>query len=253
MPEEKTVNSIIRAVNILKIISEGNNQLSVISKSLQLGKGTVHRILKTLEETGLVKQDPINRCYFLGPLVLSLSASTEIVHHFLVYCSYEELKHLRDLSHETVNLQIRMGLQRVCIGEVESQEAIKYISGKGSVHPLYLGSAGKLLLAEMTDDEVRIILNQVAFDPVCTNTIVDKTVMLKEIDKIRKQGYALSFSERIKGSASISVPIRNYACPVALNVLGLENRFDEGSRDRCLNEMFQCADRISNLLIQKRS
>lgn len=252
MPEEKTVNSIVRAVNILKVIVEGNNQLSGISKSLQLGKGTVHRILKTLEETGLVRQDPINRHYFLGPLVARFSASSPIAHHFLLYCSHEELKFLRDLSRETVNLQIRMGLQRVCIEEFESPEAIKYISGAGAVHPLYLGSAGKLLLAEMKDDEVHVILEQISLDAVCTNTIVDKTILLQEIDRIRKQGYALSFSERIKGSASISVPIRNYPCPVSLNVLGLENRFDKKSMDRCLKEMLRCSKKISESLLQKR-
>ena len=222
MQEDKMVNSIIRAANILKIISEGTNQLSGISKSVHLGKGTVHRILKTLEETGLVKQDPINRCYFLGPLVISLSASSVIAHHFLLYCSHDDLKHIRDFSRETVNLQIRMGLQRVCIEEFESPEAIKYRSGTGSVHPIYLGSAGKVLLAEMADDEVDILLDLVSFDPVCINTITDKGTMLKEIEKVRKQGYALSFSERIKGSASISVPIKNYPCPISMNVLGLE-------------------------------
>lgn len=251
MREEKKVNSIIRAVNILKVISEGTNQLSAISKKLQLGKGTIHRILKTLEETGMVKQDPVTLLYFLGPLVVSLSASYSIAHNFLYYYSREELIRLRDFSRETVNIQVRMGLQRICIEEFESPEEIKYISGAGFVQPIYLGSAGKILLSEMTDEDLKILFEHIRFDPVCINTITDKETMLKEIKKIREQGYAVSFSERLKGSASISVPIRNYPSPVALSILGLENRFDEGAMKRCLSEMFKSASRISNLVTRK--
>ncbi|MEW5818182.1 MAG: IclR family transcriptional regulator [Spirochaetota bacterium] len=251
MSESKKVNSIVRAVSILKVISEGTNQLSVISNKLKLGKGTIHRILKTLEETGMVKQDPTNREYFLGPLIISLSASYSIAHSFLFSCCREEMIRLRDFSHETVNLQIRMGLLRVCIGEFESLNEIKYIAGTGSVQPIHLGSAGKMLLAEMPDENLNVLLEHIRFVPVCINTITNKETMLKEIKKTRKKGYAVSFSERLRGSASISVPIRNYPSPVALSILGLENRFDEGAMKRCLNEMLESASRISNLLARK--
>ena len=250
---EKKINSIVRAVNILRVISEGSNHLSEISKKVQLSKATVHRILKTLEETDLVKQDPLNRHYFLGPLIIGLASSTEVAHNFLVYCSDQELLRLRDFSHETVNLQIRTGLQRICIKEIESLESIKYISGMGSVHPLYLGSAGKILLSEMTDQEMQSLLEHIDLLPVCVNTITDRDTLTGEIEKIRSQGYAESFSERIRGSASISVPIRNYSCPVALSVLGPVNRFDSGSMKKCLTEMLRSAETISSLLTRNHT
>jgi IclR family KDG regulon transcriptional repressor len=251
MKDNNKVNSIIRAVNILKALSDGANQLSDISNKLQLRKGTVHRILTTLAETGFVIQDPSDRRYFLGQSIISLSSKSARDHHFLINCSHEELRRLSDFSHETVNLQIRIGFQRICLDEVESQEPFKYISGKGSIQPLYHGSSGKMLLSEIKDEELQSVLDHITFIPVCTNTITDKAAMLREIKKIRKRGYAVSFSERIKGSASISVPIRNYPYPIALSILGLESRFDEGLMMRSLCEMFTSADRISNLLVNK--
>lgn len=248
MGERKKVNSVVKAVNILRIISEGTNQISAISSKLQLGKGTVHRILTTLEYTGMVSQDPVNRRYFLGSLIVSLSESYSVAHSFLLSCCHNEMIHLRDFSQESINLQVRTGLLRICIGEFPSLNEIKHVAGVGSVQPIHLGSAGKMLLSEMTDKDLHGLLEHVRFDPVCINTITDKESMLKEIKKIRKQGYAVSFSERIKGSASITVPIRNYPIPVALSILGLENRFDKEARKRCLNEMFESASRISNIL-----
>jgi DNA-binding IclR family transcriptional regulator len=248
MSEEKNVNSIIRAVNVLRVISEGTNKLSSISKKLQLAKGTIHRILKTLEGTGMIKQDSINHQYFLGPLAIRLSSSFSITHDFLLYCSRQELIRLRDFSRETVNIQIRMGLQRICIEEFVSPEEIKYISGMGSIYPIYLGSAGKMLLAEMSDEDLMVLLEHISFDPVCINTITKKSDMLKEIREIRKKGYAVSFSERLRGSASISVPIRNYPFPIVLSILGLENRCDEATMKKNLEEMLESATRISLLL-----
>jgi IclR family transcriptional regulator, KDG regulon repressor len=248
MQERKKVNSIIRAVNILNVISDGTNQLSLICKKLQLGKGTMHRILTTLEDTGMVTQDPVNRGYFLGPTVVSLSASHSIAHSFLFSCCKQEMIHLRDFSQETVNLAVRMGLQRICIGELESQNNIKYTAGMGSVVPIYLGAAGKLLLSEMDDEDLKTLFKHIRFDTACINTITDKETMMKEIKKIREQGYAVSFSERLDGSACIAVPVRNYPIPVAISVLGLENRFNKEAMERCLKEMLKSASRISNLL-----
>ncbi|MCX5819790.1 MAG: IclR family transcriptional regulator [Deltaproteobacteria bacterium] len=251
LTERKKVNSIIRAVSILKVISEGTNKLSVICKKLQLGKGTMHRILTTLEDTGMVRQDPVNRGYFLGPMVISLTASDSINHSFLFSCCQQEMLRLRDFSQETVNLQVRMGLQRICIGELESPNNIKYTAGTGAVQPIYLGSAGKMLLSEMADEDLKNLLDHICYDPVCINTITNKETMLEEIKKIREQGYAVSYSERLEGSACITVPVRHYPIPVAISVLGLENRFDKAAMKRCLNEMLESASRISNLLTRK--
>ncbi len=251
MPEGKKVNSIVRAVNVLQVISEGHNQLTEISKKLQLGKATVHRILKTLEETGLVKQNPVARTYFLGPLIVRLSSTAMAAHQYLNYCTFDEMKRLRDFSRETVNLQIRSGLERICLEEVESQEALKYTSVKGAIQPIQVGSAGKLLMAELDDRELHALLDHISFKRVCTNTIVGKEAMLEEIAQIRKNGYAVSFSERIKGSASISVPIRNYVCPVALSVLGPVDRFKPDLMKKCRGEMLKSAETISNLLLTK--
>jgi DNA-binding IclR family transcriptional regulator len=53
------------------------------------------------------------------------------------------------------------------------------------------------------------------------------------------------FGERIPGSASISVPIRNYICPVALSILGPDNRFYLEVMLEFSKEMKESASRIS--------
>jgi DNA-binding IclR family transcriptional regulator len=225
MAEPKIVNSIIKGSEILKTLSDGTSRISDLSRRLGLGKGTTHRLLKSLEVPGLVMQDPITRQYHLGPLILDLASRPVIAHQNLIVCAFEQMKDLRDLSRETVVLHIRMGLERICLEELQGLENIKYTAGKGFVAPIYTGSAGKVLLSELKPNELDLLLKNLRLDPIGPNTITDKKVLSRELERVNKQGHATSFGERIHGSASISVPVRNYVCPVALSVLGPDNRF----------------------------
>ena len=65
--------------------------------------------------------------------------------------------------------------------------------------------------------------------------------------KARDEGYAASFGERAAGSASISVPINNYICPVVLSILGPEDRFSSKMME-LLDELKLSAARISKRL-----
>jgi DNA-binding IclR family transcriptional regulator len=65
---------------------------------------------------------------------------------------------------------------------------------------------------------------------------------------VRKQGYAFSFGERVKGASSVSVPIQDYVCPVALSIMGPDNRFSLDKMKEILPVMKERAIRISKKL-----
>ena len=249
MTSTKIVNSITRGANILRSLSDGIDRVSDLSSKLDLKKSTVHRFLKSLEMSGLVMEDPITRRYFLGPLILHLASRPIVSYQNLTLCAFEEMRHLRDLSRETVVLHVRIGLERICLEELPSFENIRYTAGKGFVAPIYTGSAGKILLSELEDKDLQVLLKNLHLDSIGPNTITDEKVLLKEIEKVREQGYATSFGERIVGSASIAVPIRDYVCPVSLSVLGPDNRFNLGIMMDLLETMKGCSRRISQKLI----
>lgn len=248
MSDIKTVNSIIRASSILRCLSKGKNRLGKISEDLGFSKSTIHRILRTLVAVGFVVQDPNTLKYYLGPLALELSLHPTISHHALIICAFEEMQSLRDLAKETVLLHIPVGLQRVCIEQLESPEYIKYTTYKGAVAPLYVGSASKILLAELNDNEIQILLNNINFIPITSHTIIKPEALLEEIYKVREQGFAISFGEREVGASSVSVPIKNYVSPVALSVLGPANRLTINKIENLTDKLKESADRISHKL-----
>ncbi len=249
MASPKTENSITKGINILKSLSEGTDRVTDLARQHGLSKSTTHRILKSLENTSIVRRDPITRRYYIGPLVLDLASKPIISHQGLTITAFEEMRRLRDLTQETVVLHIRVGLERVCLEELPSFQALRYTAGKGFTAPVYTGSAGKILLAELNDAEIDLLLRNIKYAKVGPNTIMDQNFLVKEIRKARTQGYAVSFSERVPGSASVSVPVKGYVCPVALSVLGPESRFRSSVMMGYLEEIKGASARISRKLL----
>lgn len=249
MESKGMINSIVRAADILKVLSNGNmDRIADISDALQLSKSTTHRQLKTLEMTGFVRRDPITRRYFLGSLMVEIASKPILAHQNLIISSFDEMNYLRDYSGETVVLNIPIGVQRIVLEEVESNEDLKYKPGKGDIGPLYAGSAGKILLSEFKESELQILLKNIRLLPLGPNTITDKSVLLDELQKIRNQGYSISKSERLDGLVGISVPIKNYICPVALSIGGPENRIEPKMVD-LIRELTKSAARIERNLL----
>ena len=246
---QETVNSVTKAAEILKCLSQGTDRISDLCNKLQMRKGTAHRLLKTLRMSGLVAQDPVTRCYYLGPLILELAARPMIAHQHLVVSAREEMKKLRDLIKETVTLNIRVGLERLCLEEFQGAHDIRFVLGRGFVGPIHAGSAGKLLLSELEDSELELLIKHLIFVPITPRTITDGQSLLKAVEVIRRQGYAASFGERVPESASISIAIKNYICPVSLTILGPESRLSLDVMIHVLEEMKKCAVRISHNLV----
>jgi IclR family acetate operon transcriptional repressor len=109
------------------------------------------------------------------------------------------------------------------------------------------------LLSELDDTDLYSLLQNVHLQRFAANTILDKDVFLKELKKIRKQGYATSISELVRGGASVCVPVRHYVCPVALSVLGPDNRLTRDAMMKLLPEIKAGADRISKKLLNGTS
>lgn len=193
----------------------------------------------------MIKRSPLSGRYHLGPLISQLATSPMAEHQFLIACSIGEMKKLRDLSGETVTIQIALGTERMCLEEMQSTESIKYVSGRGAIYPIFAGSAGKMLLAMMHNQQIELLMRKFYYVSSAPNPIKNTEDLWKEIELARKLGHSTSFGERVLGSASVAVPIYDYFCPAILNIMGPAERFTQVLISQVLEEMKSSAARIS--------
>jgi DNA-binding IclR family transcriptional regulator len=74
---------------------------------------------------------------------------------------------------------------------------------------LHWSGTGKAILAYASEDDQREALKIVPHSRSTPYTITDPEVLLKQVEQIRQDGYAVSFSERAEGAAVFASPVRD--------------------------------------------
>lgn len=239
-----TVKSISRAADILFCLSKGINTVTDIARQCNLSKSTTHRLLKALKESSLAIQEPNNPRYQPGPLIIRMASNPQTTHNYLVTIAFEEMKRLRDVVEDTVTLNIMIGIQYVRLHEIPSKHDLRVIDRYDPVGPIFVGATARVLLSQLNDEDLRAALNTLHITAVTDHSMTDKKIIIEHAKRIRKQGYAVSYGERITGSLCVSAPIKNYFWPAALSVVGPETRV-KPKLNTIKKEVIASAGRIS--------
>jgi DNA-binding IclR family transcriptional regulator len=202
-----------KAVTILEAVAGSPASLAELMSRTGLPRATVHRLGAALELHGLLRRDGAGR-YELGLGLVSLGQAA--AERFpLVELARPVLDELRTVTGESVQLFVREGSQRRCVVSLESPHGLRWIVPQGSVLPLDVGSAGRVLSGEVS-----------------------------------KQGWVQSVGEREAGVASVSAPVvgADGATLAALSVSGPIERLTRQPGRRFGPSVVAAAQRVSSLL-----
>jgi len=242
MGSTKTVNTILLGAEILKVLSGETSRLEDIYPQVGLNKSTTHRILKSLAQAGLACQNPITRTYHVGPLLLRISAETNALHHLLIVCASDELRRLQESYHETALIIIPLGDRRLVLKEVPGNQDISFSLGEGSTMSIIIGASGRVILSQYDDRTLQKLFAHLEIPPEAPDFMNDPELRMREINEIRRRGYALNSRELRPDVVGISVPVPGYVCPVALSLFGPKFRYKPID---ALNDIQEAAKRIS--------
>jgi DNA-binding IclR family transcriptional regulator len=163
--------------------------LQEIADRIELPKSTAFRIVQSLEQAGyLVRLENQQYCLSfrftrLAGLVKSTLGIREISRPIMV--------ELSEKTRESASLHTVDGRNRVCIDAVNAGSSLRTVTQPGEHIPLLGGSASKILMAYMPQDQLAPILTQIV-----KSTKRPKADVAKELERIRQQGYAISHGER---------------------------------------------------------
>ncbi|MCL4465355.1 MAG: IclR family transcriptional regulator [Chloroflexi bacterium] len=238
-----------RVVDVLSCLQDEAGGLGVteISERTGLPKSTVHGLLNALAGRALVVQEPLTQRYGLGLGLVRMASVFLRERNLLLGVAQRHMERLRELSGETVCLHIPYGLERVCLAQVESFNAIRYTMEVGKPEPLYCGATGKLLLAYMPQEVVERVIEVSGLVPLTPYTITDPVALRRELAHIRARGYAVSYEERALLASAVSAPLRDGHGQVVgcLTVYGPRARLDEARVERLLPAVQSTAGELS--------
>jgi DNA-binding IclR family transcriptional regulator len=243
------VQSIFRACDILNCLCNDINTVTEISGNCNLSVATTYRILKALEKKDLVYQDPRNKKYYLGYFITKLSLNPIPSHKYLVMLAEEETTRLSKLNVAEITLYIHPGgnNKMLRILEIRNNDDFSRMLIENRILPALSGCAAEVLLSQFNDKELAVMLKDVNIPPLTENTITDPEQLVVRVKEVRRLGFSCTIGQRIIGALGIAVPVNNYLCPVALELMG--NEFSLKSRvPELLQELQVSAKRISDNL-----
>ncbi len=242
-----SAKTVERALDILLAFLREGQELGItdLSRTLQLPKGTVHRLVSTLGAKGFLAKNEATGKYRLGLSVFRLG-STFLNQMEVRAAALPVLHELARITGETVNLNIARDRRRVCIEKVESSHDIRHFVELGRPLPLYCGASGKVLLAFLPDEEIEAVIAE-GLRPLTPRTITDPHRLRRELAEIRRRGYAVSRDERVEGASAVSAPIYDSTGRVVagLTISGPTYRFTPERVAQFIELVQQGAARIS--------
>ncbi|QGU01859.1 HTH-type transcriptional repressor AllR [Corynebacterium kalinowskii] len=218
-----------RSVLILHAVADGPRSLAQLCDDTRLPRATTHRLATALEAHEFLSRTEDGR-WRIGPGLVSLSAG----HGDLLIEAATPLMHqIMEATGESVQLYRISGNTRLCVASVEPSSGLHNTVPVGSRLSLTAGSAARVFAAFGTD-EIR------------ARVLADAPFTAADLEQVRSDGWAVSFSEREPGLASVSVPVfnGNGAIVAALSISGLDARFPRDAGEKWGSLLTEAANQL---------
>lgn len=181
--------------------------LRELSKTMDINHTVVYRILQTFENKKILVKDDKTKKYQLGPGVIPILTTYKSMNKLsdLVIPIMEELS---IETGESVFLTWKEGQEGTTVEIVESTHNIRFTVSKGTSTPLYIGASTKSIMAFLTAEEQEEILKK-DLKKKTEKTVTSKEILLRDLEKIKKEGWVYTEGEYSDDVFGISTPLFN--------------------------------------------
>lgn len=206
---EYRVPALEKSIAILNLLASGRKKYTntEIHKGLNISKATVFSILNVLDAHGLVKKNKKGE-YEIGVKLYELGMSY-VSDIDIVKIAHPYLEKLMKETGYTVHLGVLDGDELLYVDKVESDSFIKFSTFPGLRSEFHVTSLGKTIAAYMEEGDVHNIIAVKGLSKHTPNTITVVEEFMKELKKIRTQGFSLEDEEGEIGVRCIGAPIFN--------------------------------------------
>lgn len=250
MQDGKTIQSVSKAMKLLDLLAESPQPMTLAEISQKTGwpKSTVHGLLSTMREFSVIAQDGEGR-YMLGIRLFeygcTLSSSWTIIETAKPY-----IQHISYTTGEAVFLSILDRGEVITLDRADNRTGLWISAEMGCRLPIHCTSQGKLFLAYMPEQDRKSILKRTDLKPYTEHTITTQAALQRELDEIRKRGYATENGEYKTGMRSVAAPIfdGNGDVRYAIGIIGMFRQIESNQFNKAIAVVRETAEKISKAL-----
>ena len=202
------IDGLITGIDVITAFNDDAARLSAseLAEKIAISRSAARRYLLTLVHIGLAATD--GKSFWLTPKVLNLGRAY-INSARLPRAIVPFLQRLTLQLQESSNYSLLEGDDVVYVSRVNAPRLLTTGFEPGTRLPAYTSTAGRVLLAALSELELQAYLARVELIAYTHLTITDKAVLAEELATIREQGYALTENQFEIGLRGISVPLKN--------------------------------------------
>jgi DNA-binding IclR family transcriptional regulator len=244
------IESVDNALKLLLLLGEQPQiRLSEATRYLGVASSTAHRLLAMLTYRGFVRQDPVSKAYLPGPSLTGVA--------FAIFSRIDIqgaarsiMRSLSDQLGETIHVGMLDGASVRFVAAVEGPAAVRVASRLGRTMPAHCTSTGKVMLAQLSQPELRALLPDEQLERITAASIGSRAELEAELLRIRGRGYAINREESEEGVASVAVPIPTRApgLRLALNAAAPQHRLGSAQHASVAAVLVKAAKEIGDQL-----
>jgi DNA-binding IclR family transcriptional regulator len=228
--DDDSSKSLKKAMSILSHFRHNPGEMGITEIALALGinKSTVYRLLAAMKDFDFIEQLP-NGKYQLGLGLFELGTLAVQSRGLQQQQARDRMMDLCNRTGETVHLAILRDGDVVYLEKLEARSSLIAIpTAVGRRFPAHCTGLGKVMLSHFTQTELEHFFATRQLQRFTDHTITSKPKLLKELSRVREQGYAIDDQEVERGLTCVAAPVRNHKGRViaAISVAGPSLRFE---------------------------
>ena len=201
------VQSLERGLTVIGVLDSPEPlSLSEVARRAGLSRAAARRFVLTLEHLGYVRRT--GGGFALTPRVLELG-SAYLSSLTLPEIALPHIKTLVERVRESAVLSVLDDDSIVGVARVPARRIMTGTIVLGQRLPAWASASGRVLLASLPPEQLDALLDRVEFEQLTPRTIGSRPELEAELDRIRKQGWALVDQELETGLRALAGPIRD--------------------------------------------
>ncbi|MFD1686049.1 IclR family transcriptional regulator [Halobellus litoreus] len=194
------------SLRILETLVDAPESMGVtaLSREVDVAKSVVHNHLATLRAHGYVTK----RDGRYGPSLSLLRLGSGVRSDVGIYQETKEaVDNLAAATGETATLFVREEESAIPIHIAEGDTLWTQPFGVGERLPLHVTAPGKCLLASLSDEDLRTVLDRLNREAYTDATITDREELTTELRRVRDDGISFCRGEHHEGVVGVAAPI----------------------------------------------